>query len=62
MDWNPFVAPPLLFGQHLDSNRLHNWALKRLQYRNDIHKDIYEHNIQIVTQDNLKVNNGITVK
>ena len=53
LDWNTFVAPPPLFGQHLDSNRLHNWAFNRLQYRQNIHKDIQEHNIQILTQDNL---------
>ena len=27
LDRNTFVAPPRLFGQHLDSERLHNWAL-----------------------------------
>ena len=37
LDWNTFVAPPPLFGQHQDSNRLHSWALNRLQYRQDIH-------------------------
>ena len=52
LDWNTFVEPPPLFGQHLDSNRLHNWALNRLQYRHHIHKDIQEHNIQILEQDN----------
>ena len=31
LDWNNFVAPPPLFGQHQESSRLHNWALKRLQ-------------------------------
>ena len=45
LDWNRFVATPPLFGHHHDSNRLHNWALNRLQYRHDIHKDIQEHNI-----------------
>ena len=40
LDWNSFVAHPPICGQHLDSNRLHNWALNRLQYRHDIHKDI----------------------
>ena len=45
LDWNTFVAPPPLFGQHQDSNRLHSWALKKLQYRQDIHEDIREHNI-----------------
>ena len=60
--WNTFVAPPPLFGQHHVSNRLHNGALKRLQYRQDIHKDIQEHNIQILTQDNLTVKFEITVR
>ena len=32
LDWNTFVAPPPLFGQHQDSNRLHSWALNTLQY------------------------------
>ena len=40
LDWNNFVARPPLFGQHQESNRLHNWALNRLQYRHDIHRDI----------------------
>ena len=32
LDWNTFVAPPPLFGQHQESNnRLQNWALNRLQ-------------------------------
>ena len=53
LDWNTFVAPPPLFGLHLDSNRLHNWALNRLQYRHDNHKTIQTHNIQILTQYNL---------
>ena len=48
MDWNTFVAPPPLFGQHQESSRLLNWALSRLQYIQDIHKDIQEHNIQIL--------------
>ena len=28
LDWNNFVAPPPLFGQHQESSRLHNWAQK----------------------------------
>ena len=59
---NIFLAPPSLFGQHLDSNSLHDWALNRLQYRHDIHKDIQEHNIQILTQDYLTLKFEITVK
>ena len=62
LDWNTFVAPPPLFGQDHESNRLHNWALNRLQYRQDIHKDIQEHDIQILTQDNLTLKIGINVK
>ena len=58
LDWNTFVAPLPLFGQH----RLHNWALKRLQYRQDIHKDIQDHNIQIFTQYNLTLKFEITKK
>ena len=27
LDWNAFVAPPPLFGQHHESHRLHSWAL-----------------------------------
>ena len=62
LDWNTFVATTPLFGQHHHSNRLHNWALNRLQYRHDIHKDIQEHNIQIIIQDNLTLKFEITVK
>ena len=62
LDWNTFVAPPPLFGQHHESNRLHIWALNRLQKRQDIHKDKQEHNIQILTQDNLTVKFEITVR
>ena len=40
LDWNTFVAPPLLFGQHHESHRLHNWALNTLEYQQDIQKDI----------------------
>ena len=46
-------STPPLFGQDNESNRIYNWALNRLQYRQDIHKDIKEHDIQILTQDNL---------
>ena len=48
LGWNTFVATSPLFGQHQESSRLQNWALNRLQYRQDIHKDIQEHNIQIL--------------
>ena len=61
LGWNTFLAPPPLFGQHHESSRLHNWALNRLQYRHDIHKDIQEHNIQILQQDNLTLKFKITV-
>ena len=33
-----------------------------MQYRHDIHKDVQEDNIQILTQDNLTLKNEITVK
>ena len=62
LDWNTFVAPPPFFGQHHESNRLHNWALNRLQYRQDIHKDIQEDNIQKLTQDNLTLKFEITLR
>ena len=62
LDWNTFVAPAPLFGQHQESNRLHSWALKRLQYRQDIHEDIREHNIQILQQNSLQLNFEITIK
>ena len=29
LDWITFVAPPPLFGQHLGSNGLHIWTLKK---------------------------------
>ena len=51
-----------LFGHHLDSNRLHNWSLNRLQYRQDIHKDMQEHKLQILTQYNPTLQFEITVK
>ena len=62
LDWNTFVAPPPLFGQHQESNRLHSWALNRLQYRQDIHEDIREHNTQILQQNSLQLKFEITVK
>ena len=62
LDWNTFVAPPPLFGQHQENNRLHSWALNRLQYRQDIHDDIREHNIQILQQNSLQLKFEITVK
>ena len=62
LDWNAFVAPPPLFGQHQEKNRLHNWALNRLQYRHDIHIDIQEHNIQILQQSSLTLKFELTVR
>ena len=47
LDRNTFLALPPLAGHYHESNRIHAWALNRLQYRQDIHKDIREHNIQI---------------
>ena len=54
-------STPPLFGQNHESNKLHNWALNRLQYRQDIDKDIQESNIQILTQDNLTLKFEITL-
>ena len=62
LDWNTFVASPPLFGQHHESHRLNNSALNRLKYRQDFHKDIQDHNIQILRQDNLTLKYEITVK
>ena len=62
LDWNTFLAPPSLFGQQLESNRIQNWALNRLQFRHDIHKDIQEQNIQTLKQHNLTLKFEITVK
>ena len=62
LDWNTFVAPPPLFGQNHESHRLDNWALNRLEYLQDIHKDIQDHNIQILRQDNLTLKFEIAVK
>ena len=61
-DWNTFVAPPPLFGQHQESNRLRSCALKRLQCRQDIHEDIRELNIQILQQNSLQLKFEITVR
>ena len=62
LDWNTIIAPPPLFGQNQDSNRLHSWALNRLQYRQDIHEDIREHKIQILQQTGLQRKFEITIK
>ena len=62
LDWNKFVVPPPLLGQHNESHRLHSWALNRLQYRQDIHDDIREHNVQILNQNSLQLKFEITVK
>ena len=62
LDWNTFTAPPPLFGQHPENNRLHNWALHKLQYRQDIHEDIRDHNIQILQQNSQQLKFEITVK
>ena len=62
LDCKTFVAPPPLFVQCKESSRLHNWALNKLQYRHDIHKDIQEHNIQTPQQDNLTLKFEITVR
>ena len=62
LDWNTFVAPPASIAQNHESHRLHKWSLNRLEYRQDIHKDIHVHNKQILTQDNLTLKIEITVK
>ena len=62
LDWNTLVPPPPFFGQHQESSRLHNWALNRLQYRQDIHKDIQKHNIQILQQKSLTLKFERTVR
>ena len=62
LDWSTFVAPPPFFGQQLGSNRIHIWALNRLQYRHDVHKDTQKIFFQIFTQHNLCVKFEITVK
>ena len=56
------MAPPPLFGQHQESNRPYNWALTRLQYRQDIHKDSQEHNSQLLQQNSLTLKFEITVR
>ena len=62
MDWNTFVEPPPLFGQHQEISRHHSWALNRLQYRKDNHKDNQEHNIQMLQQNSLQLKFEITVR
>ena len=62
LDWNTFVPPHPLFGQHQEINRLHSWALNRLQNRQDIHEDIREHNIQILQQNSLQLKFEITIR
>ena len=62
LDWKTFTAPPPLFGQHQESNRLHNRALNRPQYRQDIHEDIRDDNIQILQQNSLQLKFEITIK
>ena len=62
LDWNTFVAPLQLIGQYHESNTIPNWALNKLQGRQDIHKDIQEHKIQILTQDYLTLKFVITVR
>ena len=51
--WNSFVTTPPFFGPHLDSNRLHNWALNNLKNRHDIHKNIQEDSIQMISKQSL---------
>ena len=62
LDWNKLAATSPLLGQHHESNRLHIWALNRLQNRQDIQKDIQEHNKKKLQQDNLTLKFEITVR
>ena len=66
LGWNTFLAPlhylVNIRTTQLESSKLHNWALNRLQYRHDIHKDIQENNIQILQQDSLTLKLEITVR
>ena len=62
LDWNTWTTPPPLFGQHQESSRLHNWALSTLQYRQDIHKGIQEHNVQLLQKNSLQLKIEITVR
>ena len=52
-DWNTILAKHALFAQQFDISRLHNWALNRPRYRHDIHEDIQEDNIKILSQQSL---------
>ena len=62
LNWNTFAAPQPLFGQLQESSRPHIWALKILQYRQDVHKDIQEHNNQILQQSSLTLKFELTVE
>ena len=62
LNWKTFIAPPPIFGQHQESNRLHSWTLNRLQNRQDINDDIREHNIQILQQNSLQLKFEITIR
>ena len=62
MEYIQFLAPPPLFVKHQKSSRLHIWALNRLQYRQDIHKDIQELNNQILQQSSLTLKFEHTLK
>ena len=62
LNWNTFVAPPPIFGQHQHSNQFHSWALNRLQNRQDIHEENREHNVQILQQNSLQLKFEITIK
>ena len=56
------MAAPPLFGQHQESNRLHSWALNRIQCRQKIYEDIRQQNIQILQQNSLQLKFEITVR
>ena len=48
--------------QNQNTVEIHSWALNRLQYRQDIHEDIREHNNQILQQNSLQLKFEITIK
>ena len=54
--------PSIIWTTSRRKNRLHNWALNRLQYRQDFHKGIQDHSISILIQDNLTLKFEITVR
>ena len=58
----PHAKPHSTYSDATPPKSMNNWALSRLQYRQDIHKDIQEHNIQILQQNSLQLKFEITVR